>query len=63
MFEVYVQVGNAAEIYRSFRRFGDQERFFCQRLSNRCKAAVRVLRAERLVADFHPHRVECSEGC
>ena len=63
MFEVYVQIGDSAEIFQSFRVFGERERIICQRLSNRFKAAVRAMQADRVVAEFSPHRVECSEGC
>jgi len=63
MVKVYVQVGDAAEQYTSFRQLGDRERMICQRLSNRMKSEVRVLENDRLLAEFIPHRVECSEGC
>lgn len=63
MVEVYVQVGDAAEQFTTFRQLGDRERMICQRLSNRMKSKVRVLENDRLLAAFVPHRYECSEGC
>ena len=63
MILVFVQIGGSAEQYTSFGAFGARERAFCQRLSNRFKSMVRAMDAGRVVAEFAPHRVECSEGC
>lgn len=63
MVEVYVQIGAAAEPWTVFKQLGHRERMICQRLSNRMKAAVRALKNDRVLAEFIPHRFECSEGC
>lgn len=60
---VFVQIGDSAEQFTSFRVLGKRERVFCQRLSNRFKASVRAIESDRVLAEFVPHRVECSEGC
>ena len=61
--EVYVQIGNSAEQWTTLPRLEKKERAICQRLSNRMKSTVRAIRNNKTLAEFQPHRVECSEGC
>ena len=63
MVAIYIQVGDAAVQWTIFQQLGNRERILCQRLSNRMKSAVRAIQNERVLAEFVPHRVECSEGC
>ena len=63
MIEVYVQIGGTAVQWTLFQHLGDRERVVCQRLSNRMKSTVRALKNDRVLAEFLPHREECSEGC
>lgn len=63
MIKIFVQMQMTAMYWTTFQSLGNRERVLCQRLANRMKCAVRAMEGECVLAEFIPHRVECSEGC